>query len=110
MTYEELRDLVYDKMVERLGEEAIWNGKTCYKKILSELGFERDGYDEYGANAYRKDNLRVTVYYDRGDCCWVMERAQGRSETTDNFYNTSSEMRNEIGVYGGGSIQDPWNR
>jgi hypothetical protein len=109
MTYQELIQKVDELMREKLGDEAFENGHTCYKWALSELGFKRDGYDEYGAQAFKKDGLRVTAYYDRGDCCWMMEPTYGRSETTDNFYNTSSEMRDENGIYGRGSMYDPWN-
>ncbi len=38
-----------------------------------------------------------------------MEEASGRSDTTDDFYNTSSEMRDEYGNYGRGDYEDPWN-
>ena len=107
-TYSEVSDAVYDYM-ENHWPGDLDNGKTHYKAALKGLGFWDDGYDEYGANAYSNGKVRVAVYYDRGDCCWQMEEANGKSDTTDNFYNTSSDMHDEYGIYGRGSLEDPWN-
>lgn len=74
-------------------------GKTFYKAALLSLGFTRDGYDEYGSNVYSNGYVRVAVFYDRGDCCWYMEEAQGKSDTTDNFYNTNNDEPDMYGYY-----------
>lgn len=107
-TYKEVKEAV-NKYHEEKHPDYLETGKTYYKEALKSLGFRSDGYDMYGSNAYTNGKVRVAVYYDRGDCFWIMEEAQGRSNTTDNFYNTASEMRNEFGVYGCGSMYDPWN-
>ena len=108
-TYKQVCDAVYDYM------ELHWpgdldQGKTHYKAALKGLGFYPDGYDQYGANTYSNGKVRVAVFYDRGEGYWDMEEASGSSDTTDDFYNTSSEMRDEYGNYGRGSLEDPWNR
>ena len=99
----------YMTSLKRCGR-AIWKkGKTHYKTALKALGFTRDGYDQYGAEAYSNGKVRVAVFYDRGEGYWDMEPASGKSDTTDDFYNSSSEMRDEYGNYGRGSYEDPWN-
>lgn len=75
------------------------NGKTFYKAALLALGFTGDGYDEYGSNVYSNGYVRVALYYDRGDCCWYMEEAQGISDTSDNFYNTTNDEPDIYGYY-----------
>ena len=108
-TFDEVKKAVYAFSNENFpGDEE--RGVTHYKYALRILGFVPDGYDQYGAYAFTNGIVRVAVYYDRGDQCWYMEEASGRSETTDNFYNTSSEMHDERGNYGRGSYSDPWNR
>lgn len=107
-TYKEVEEAVYAYMVES-HPDYLETGKTYYKEALNHLGFKRDGYDKYGANAYSNGKVRVAVFYDRGDDFWRMEEAQGSANSTDNFYNTSSEMRNEYGMYGFGSMYDTWN-
>lgn len=74
-------------------------GKTFYKAALLALGFTEDGYDEYGSKAYYNGQVRVAVFYDHGDCCWYMEKAQGRTDTTDNFYNTPNDEPDIYGNY-----------
>lgn len=108
-TYREVSDAVYD-YAERNWPGDLESGKTHYKAALKALGFTRDGYDQYGADAYSNGKVRVAVFYDRGEGCWDMEEASGRSDTTDDFYNTSSEMQDEYGNYGSGSFEDPWNK
>ena len=108
-TYAEVKKAVIEYMNEKWPGD-YENGKTHYKAALKALGFRSDGYDAYGANAYTNGKVRVTVYYDRGEGYWEMEESQGRSNTTDNFYNTSSEMHDAYGIYGRGSQEDPWNR
>lgn len=107
-TYKEVSDAVYD-YTERNWPGDLERGKTHYKAALKALGFTRDGYDQYGAEAYSNGMVRVAVFYDRGEGYWDMEDASGKSDTTDDFYNTSSEMHDEYGNYGGGSFEDPWN-
>jgi hypothetical protein len=107
--YEDLEDAVYDRMVEILGQERVDAGETCYKAALAWFGFRPDAYDEYGACAYSRGDLRVAVWYDRGEDYWAMEPAKGRSTRTDDFYNTKSEMHDLYGHYGRGSVTDPWN-
>lgn len=107
-TYKEVKDAVYAYFEEK-HPDYLETGKTYYKEALKYLGFRRAGYDMYGSNVYSNGKVRVAVYYDRGENFWCMEEAQGSSATTDNFYNTESEMRNEFGVYGCGSMYDPWN-
>ena len=99
-----VRDLVNQKFP---GDEE--RGVTHYKWALNALGFRADGYDQYGACAFTNGIVRVTVWYNR-EGYWCMEEASGRSETTDNFYNTSSEMHDVYGNYGRGGYTDPWNR
>lgn len=74
-------------------------GKTFYKAALLSLGFTRKGYDKYGSNVYSNGYVRVAVFYDRGDCCWYMEEAQGKSDTTDDFYNTTNDEPDMYGYY-----------
>lgn len=107
-TYKEVSDAVYD-YTERNWPGDLDSGKTHYKAALKALGFMRDGYDQYGAEAYSNGKVRVAVFYDRGEGFWDMEEASGKSDTTDDFYNTSSEMHDEYGNYGRGSFEDPWN-
>ena len=107
-TYKEVSDAVYD-FTEKMWPGDLEKGKTHYKAALKALGFTRDGYDQYGAEAYSNGKVRIAVFYDRGEGCWDMEPASGKSDTTDDFYNTSSEMRDEYGNYGRGSYEDPWN-
>lgn len=73
--------------------------RTAYKKALSELGFRFDGYDEYGGNTYSNGYVNIALYYEHGDCCWYIEVANGRSDTTDNFYNTPNDTPNIYGMY-----------
>ena len=107
-TYKEVSNAVYDYM-EKTWPGDLEKGKSHFKVALKALGFRRDGYDQYGADAYTNGKVRVAVFYDRGDGYWDMEEASGRSDTTDDFYNTSSEMRDEYGNYGRGDYEDPWN-
>ena len=107
-TYKEVSDAVYD-YTEKTWPGDLEMGKTHYKAALKALGFTRDGYDQYGAEAFSNGMVRVAVFYDRGEGFWDMEPASGKSDTTDDFYNTSSEMRDEYGNYGRGSFEDPWN-
>lgn len=107
-TFKEVQNAVREYMMENYPED-YEKGKMHYKAILKKLGFVQDGYDKYGTNAYTNGKVRVAVFYDRGDGFWVMEEADGYSNTTDNFYNTSSEMRDEFGNYGYGNPTDPWN-
>ena len=107
-TYKDVENAVREYQIAHWPED-YENGKTHYKASLKALGFVEDAYDQYGACAYTNGIVRVAVFYDRGDCYWDMEEAQGYSATTDNFYNTSSEMHDMYGVYGRGSYEDPWN-
>ena len=76
-TFNEVYDAVYNWHIKNMKDEFIENGKTAYKKALSELGFRFDGYDEYGSNTYSNGHIRVALYYDRGDCCWYIEEGMG---------------------------------
>lgn len=100
-------DEIYDYAEKRWPYD--YNG-SHYKDALAALGYKRDGFDQYGSNCYYKDGVRIALYYDRGDCCWCIEEAQGCSDTSDNFYNTESEMQDVFGNYGFGSYCDDWNR
>lgn len=97
-TYKGVEEAVHNWHLENM-KEMYENGRTAYKKALKEFGFEFDGYDMYGANCYSNGYVRVSVYYDHGDCCWCMEQAYGRSRTTDNFYNTPNDTPDMYGMY-----------
>lgn len=106
-TFKEVEKAAIDWINEEIPDDG--SGNTYWIAALEHFGFKQDGYDMYGARVWSKDNIRIAVYYDRGDCCWVIEQAQGRSNTTDNFYNTESERHDENGIYGRGNDYDPWN-
>lgn len=94
-----MENAVYDYMKEKWPDiEYNYRGKH-YKSALKALGFVDDGYDKYGCCAYTNGNVRVTVYYERGDNYWAMEESQGYSSTTDNFYNTEAGTRDLSGNY-----------
>ena len=89
-TYQKVYEAVYKIHIERYAED-YKKSVTHYKQILTELGFYQDGYDMYGSRVYSNGFVHVAVYYDRGERCWFIEEAQGKSNHTDNFYNTTSD-------------------
>ncbi len=105
--YKQASDEIYDYWERHWSKDF-----TCehFVDAIKALGYKSDGYDEYGSRCYYKDGVRIALYFDRGDYCWCIEQAQGESETTDNFYNTSSEMCDIYGNYGCGDYEDDLNR
>lgn len=99
-TYEELESFVHEWHVEHYGENYGWGDNSNYREVLCNvLNFYPDGYDQYGARCYSNGILRVAVFYNHGERYWQMEPAQGSSETSYNFYNTTNDVPDIYGYY-----------
>lgn len=103
MTMEEIRDKVENWIKAKYPNLDISDYNEHYKEALLNLGFSRDGYDEYGTKCFSDGTNRVAVYYDHGDFFWDMEIATTYGGPGDNFYNTTSETHDLNGRYGWGS-------